>query len=174
MPLANETIAWPRETTLCLPQFITPCHSNESKWHSTATEHRDATPSPSMIQPHPPHQTTTDHPHTGTPTNHPPLQTTTEHPHTGTPTNHPPHQTTTEHPPHTQDTQLVTSHSSVDVFPELPKSREGLKELRAQLSMELLWIKQAIASRQNVSTLNTGVVLCVTALSCSICCTRNN
>ena len=138
VPLANETIVWPRETTLCLPQFITPGHSNESRsvLHSNAT---DVTPSPSIIQPHPPHQTTIELPHTGSPTDHPP--------HTeDTPTDHPPHT-------YTEDTLQVTSHSSVDVFPELPKSREGLKELRAQLSMELLWIKQAIASRQNVSTL---------------------
>ena len=34
---------------------------------------------------------------------------------------------------------------------ELPQSREGLVELRTQLAMELLWIKQAITSRQSVS-----------------------
>ncbi len=33
---------------------------------------------------------------------------------------------------------------------ELPREREGLLQLRARLSMELLWLKQAIASRLNV------------------------
>lgn len=33
---------------------------------------------------------------------------------------------------------------------ELPRDREQLLELRTQLAMELLWIKQAIASRQKV------------------------
>jgi len=36
-------------------------------------------------------------------------------------------------------------------FSDLPQDRKSLMELRAQLSVELLWIKQAIASRQNVS-----------------------
>ena len=34
---------------------------------------------------------------------------------------------------------------------ELPTDREGLLQLKSQLSMELLWIKQAITSRQQVS-----------------------
>ena len=34
---------------------------------------------------------------------------------------------------------------------DLPQDRESLTKLKAQLAMELLWIKQAIASRQNVS-----------------------
>ena len=34
---------------------------------------------------------------------------------------------------------------------DLPQDRESLTRLKAQLAMELLWIKQAIASRQNVS-----------------------
>ena len=33
---------------------------------------------------------------------------------------------------------------------DLPQDRESLTKLKAQLAMELLWIKQAIASRQNV------------------------
>ena len=39
------------------------------------------------------------------------------------------------------------------LLPDLPQSREGLVELKAQLSMELLWLKQAIYSRQNVCTM---------------------
>lgn len=40
---------------------------------------------------------------------------------------------------------------SVPVPRQLPRDREGLLRLRRQLSMELLWLRQAIASRQNVS-----------------------
>lgn len=40
---------------------------------------------------------------------------------------------------------------SGDAFSDLLQDRKSLMELRAQLSVELLWIKQAIASRQNVS-----------------------
>ena len=35
----------------------------------------------------------------------------------------------------------------------LPRDRESLLELRTQMAMELIWIKQAIASRQKVSTM---------------------
>ena len=34
---------------------------------------------------------------------------------------------------------------------ELPRERESLVDLQTQLAMELLWLKQAIASRQDVS-----------------------
>ncbi len=69
--------------------------------------------------------------------------------------------THSEHPPLTSQSSesgvTNTSNTMVEeapvVFPELPESREGLLELRAQLSMELLWVKQAIASRQEVSVL---------------------
>ena len=36
--------------------------------------------------------------------------------------------------------------------PELPSDQESLLELRTQVAMELVWIKQAIASRQKVSS----------------------
>ena len=45
---------------------------------------------------------------------------------------------------------------------DLPQDRESLMELRAQLAVELLWIKQAIASRQNVSDFLVGVYLIIT------------
>ncbi len=46
----------------------------------------------------------------------------------------------------------TVDHSTIDgsMRLELPKSKEGLMELREQLSLELLWLKQAIVSRQNV------------------------
>ncbi len=46
----------------------------------------------------------------------------------------------------------TVEHSTIDgsMILELPKSKEGLMELREQLSLELLWLKQAIVSRQNV------------------------
>ncbi len=58
----------------------------------------------------------------------------------------------------------TVEHSTIDGL-ELPKSKEGLKELREQLSLELLWLKQAIVSRQNVgcwSIINTFLPCSIT------------
>ena len=46
---------------------------------------------------------------------------------------------------------------------DLPQDRESLTKLKAQLAMELLWIKQAIASRQNVN-------ISVQQATATICC----
>lgn len=56
----------------------------------------------------------------------------------------------TSPPPGMEDNDTNIPIAETVALPELPKSREGLLELRAQLSMELLWMKQAIASRQEV------------------------
>ncbi len=65
----------------------------------------------------------------------------------------------TNNPSNTEDTAVCIPTVKGVVFPEFPKSREGLLELRAQLSMELLWVKQAIASRQEVSVVLIVVVI---------------
>lgn len=44
------------------------------------------------------------------------------------------------------------SRSPESELPELPRDRESLLGLRSQVAMELVWIKQAIASRQKVSS----------------------
>ena len=40
--------------------------------------------------------------------------------------------------------------------PPLPQDREGLLKLRSQLVMELVWVQQAVTSRQRVSLNNTS------------------
>lgn len=49
--------------------------------------------------------------------------------------------------------EFITESGVGDI--SLPRDRESLMELRRQLSMELLWLKQAIDSRQQVYNDNT-------------------
>lgn len=129
LSLASECVHWPRNT-LCLPQFLPPHQLNKQLLMLTNTEepialnNTEESLSPADIS-----------------SSHiegPILSTQAEllctHEQTLKPSNAP-----------------VETPSPADLFPELPKSKEGLLELRAQLSMELLWLRQAITSRQTVS-----------------------
>ena len=54
---------------------------------------------------------------------------------------------------HLHGRQQETSDKTVgtEIFETLPKDKESLLELRSKLGMELVWIKQAISSRQKVN-----------------------
>lgn len=45
------------------------------------------------------------------------------------------------------------------VWKQLPKDRQSLLELRTKLSMELVWLQQAIASRQKVGVVKFSLVI---------------
>lgn len=46
-----------------------------------------------------------------------------------------------------------------EVFKNLPEDRESLIELRSKLGMELVWLRQAISSRQKVQNINLLVAI---------------
>ena len=142
LSLANETIHWRHKNILCFPTFTTqeltdPCHdTHHSQSLAESDEERDNSVSTKGTT----HETEED------------IQTSTR--------NHSP-LVTTDCPPCAPSTFQLTDEvrdvrqfdeASLDCLIEpLPRNREALLELKSQLSMELLWIKQAIASRQEVS-----------------------
>ena len=48
----------------------------------------------------------------------------------------------------------------------LPKDRDSLLELRSHMAMELVWLKQAIASRQKVSHVRICIAICFVIAIC--------
>ena len=151
LPLANETIHWPHENILCFPLFTSqeeelhvckPCHGDESTVLQPASKQSEAEQKKDELSP----VNTVSIP-TSTP-NHSPQQldrTGTEN----TPINSPV-DCATHHQGHDDEQQFDESSLNCLLEP-LPRDKEALLELRSQLSLELLWIKQAIASRQEVS-----------------------
>lgn len=135
--LANETICWPRKNMLCFPSFTTQrlcepchcCHGNSSPFES---EEKGDDPLASTIR--------EGEVHTSTPNNSP-LVNRASCP-----------QAMCSVSQLTSDEEL-NSPSLECLVDALPCNCEALLELKSQLTMELMWIKQAIASRQEVSKL---------------------
>ena len=68
------------------------------------------------------------------------------------------------------DALVELLHAGPLVKGDLPRSRESLQELRLQTEMELMWLRQAIASRRKVSFCNCYVFVTFdTIFSYSIC-----
>ena len=147
LPLANETIHWPHQNILCFPLFTSQeqelceaCHHSDQDTavlqsfneHSEGNQNADELQSPLSAQNFP----------TSTP-NHSPQNLVTSK---DIPISSP-----AESRPHQADNVRVDESSLNCLIEPLPRDREALLELRAQLALELLWIKQAIASRQEVS-----------------------
>ena len=143
IPLANEEINWPLENMLCFPTF------SANKQHESCVGcHDDLFPVGGSEESEilPPSSTCIG----------PVVQTST-----------PKHISVFSHnpassPQHTEngtDNEKQFDQPSFQcmmtslecMMTSLPKDREALLELKSQLTLELLWIKQAIASRQEVS-----------------------
>lgn len=151
LPLANEAINWPHQNILCYPLFT----SQEGELCEASQSDQGM----ALQSPRAGHQMTDKL--------HSPLSAITF------PTSTPDHSPKHGDNPCPQDMVITkdTIISSTDcgahqandekhsyeemslncLIEPLPRDREALLELRSQLTMELLWIKQAIASRQEVS-----------------------
>ena len=153
LPLANETISWPHQNILCLPLFT----SREGELSEACNSDDDNTvtlqsPSQHMHSSEDHHKTDqlqsplgAADPPTSTPSQSPQdLVTTVDN----SPTDGRAHQTDEK-----QNGRQSEEPSLNCLIEPLPRDREALLELRSQLTLELLWIKQAIASRQEVSPL---------------------
>lgn len=157
LSLANEAIHWPHENILCFPLFTSqeeglcePCHSDQDTAPQSTTKHIEGEQktnellSPLNIP-------------TSTP-NHSPqqLDRTKSKDAINSPIDNTPH-----YQGHDDKQQFDESSLSCLIEP-LPRDREALLELRSQLSLELLWIKQAIASRQEVRQCSTKITVVCT------------
>ena len=146
LPLANETIHWPHQNSLCFPLFTGQeqelceacCHGNQDtavlqspNKHSEGDQNMDQLQSPLSTHNFP----------TSTP-NHSPQNVVISK-------NIPVSSPVDSRPRQADDVQFDESSLNCLIEP-LPRDREALLELRSQLALELLWIKQAIASRQEV------------------------
>ena len=168
-PLGNETIIWPRENRLCYPLFVTTPQQNcrvsaheglsevnlsleqgeESLEHlrlegtdeQLSDDNEVSSESVSSEKTNPPLEQPTDTID----------GTRVTHPYPPSPTHHPPSVSVT-HPNPPAVSIMDDCESVLSLLPDLPQTKEGLVELKAQLSLELLWLKQAIYSRQNVCT----------------------
>lgn len=133
--LANETICWPRENMLCFPAFTTQrlcrphhcCHGNSSLFKSE--EKRGDSSASTSIE---------DEVHISIP-NHSTMVNRDSCPHDNCSLSR------------LTGVEEVDSSSLECLVEPLPRDCEALLELKSQLTMELLWIKQAIASRKEVS-----------------------
>lgn len=152
LDLADEAVVWPLDGSLCYPVFtsrrdVSPSQRDCGQWTHSANlplgDMGDCLASNTT----PPSFLSTAH-------------TLSTHSHKSPST--PAHSTPPHHSPCTPLQQSHSGqctkeylHSSVlaegQVLTELPSDREGLLQLRTQLTMELLWIKQATTSRQQVS-----------------------
>ena len=150
LPLSNEAIKWPHENKLCLPLFIIQkrdslresCHDDQDKLtHYTPSHHIESCEQERD-------DLDTQYRGEDIPISTPNLSPQLVRGEVGS-------NTGDSHQAGDDDEQLV--HDKVDVcsleclIERLPRDREALLELRSQLSLELLWVKQAIASRQEVS-----------------------
>lgn len=139
LPLANETICWPHKNMLCYPAFTLKaegspephhgCHDNLS--HVENDDERDDL------------STITD-----VSTREEEVSASMPHPSPLTDRTACPHATSSPLTARAEDGQFDSAAFNSLI---LPGDSEALLELRSQLTMELLWIKQAIASRQGVS-----------------------
>ena len=133
--LANETICWPREDMLCFPAFTTqrlcePRHCFLGNSSPFGSEEKGDDPSASRMR--------EGEVHTPTP-NHSPLANKASCPQAMCSLSQ------------LAGNEELDSHSLECLVDALPRNCEALLELKSQLTMDLMWIKQAIASRQEVS-----------------------
>ena len=153
LPLANETISWPHQSILCLPLFtslegeLIEASNSDDIDDDTVTLQSPSQHSSENYQ-------KTDHlqsplgaadPPTSTPSHSPQdLVTTVDN----SLTDGRAHQTDEKQSLNGRQFEEPSLNCLIE---PLPRDREALLELRSQLTLELLWIKQAIASRQEVS-----------------------
>ena len=146
LPLADETINWPHQNMLCFPLFTIQeggscevCHSDQDT-ALQSPKHNERDQKADLVQ-------------------SPPLSTRTSTPNHSSkslvsrdnPINSPTDSRACQ-PLNDEHSDEQFAESSLNCLLEpLPRDREALLELRSQLTMELLWIKQAIASRQEVN-----------------------
>ena len=146
LPLANEAIHWPHKNVLCFPIF-----ASRELCEPFLSDH-DILQSPSCLSEsdqereglHSPLNTADIQ--TSTPKQYPQLTNTNDTP-TSSSTDSALHQANDGE----QGVEQFDESSLNCLIEPLPRDREALLELRSQIVMELLWIKQAIASRQEVS-----------------------
>ena len=144
LPLANETIHWPHQNILCFPLFTNQeqelreacCRGDQDtallQSPNKHSEGADQLQFPLSTQNFP----------TSNPNHSPQNVVVSKNTLISSPADSRPHQA--------DDVQFDESSMNCLIEP-LPRDREALLELRSQLALELLWIKQAIASRQEVS-----------------------
>lgn len=139
LPLAKEAIIWPHKNILCFPTFT--CEELSESHHSChdnppevgRTEERDElVPNSVSIR-------AEEKRRTSTPKNSPPVDPSLPLARTAQNASNDKH-----------DIEQFDETSIEYLLKSLPNEREALLELKSQLTMELLWIKQAIASRQEV------------------------
>ena len=174
-PLGNETIIWPRENRLCYPLFVsTPQQNCRVSAHEGLSEVNSPLEQGEESLEHLQLEGTDEQLSDGNEvssecvSSNPPLEQPTDtidgtrvtHPNPPSPTHHPPSVSVT-HPNPPAVSIMDDCESVLSLLPDLPQTKEGLVELKAQLSLELLWLKQAIYSRQNVCTAIVVYIPCM-------------
>ena len=151
LPLTNETISWPHQNILCLPLFTSQegelseaCNSDDNTVTLQPPSQHGGEGHQKIHQLQSPLGAA--NPPTSTPSHSPRGLNTTEDAPINSPTEGRAHQADEKQ----SDGQFEEPSLNCLIEP-LPRDREALLELRSQLTLELLWIKQAIASRQEVS-----------------------
>ena len=174
LSLANESVSWPSTTGLCYPVFLRrhPCVAVATLDPALSSTMEPSIPflldsepvmldsAPSPLAPSPQGSTKTGEgreeglcattsvlQETNSNTYPHPINSGT-HPHPTNPETHSHPTKSDTHPCLCQD--RVKQGRGYEEGLTLPKEKEELLQLRIRLSMELLWLKQAIASRQNV------------------------